>query len=295
MTQPLTNLISDILCGGEHFISGVQRSSDTSSLLSAIVHWAQVLQRDLGEIIAVVEPCLRQSILMSLIPAQAVDPSYQGSIDKAIDTHIKLLGLTLQHEELIVIRDICINVRRMQGLNRDTARRMSATIATLRGDRKLYLEVLNRQNKRCVWCGVELDAPGVKQTLEHVTPKHLGDDPVDGKNWAIACASCNFGKAHNLAWAASAQAHDYVSRSDFDSIKQLSLLHRWAVLMRTRKCIKCESLPLNTELWVYRRISTGLPIPANCSITCVSCAKIYSLEVLVPKWDPSEARGPLIL
>lgn len=289
MTTELSKVITNILCDGNHFISGVQSSSDNpSALVSALVQWGSILQRDLGEIIAVIEPCVRQSILMSLIPAQGVDPAYNGNIDKAINEHLMHLGLDLGAEERRVIRDICINVRKLHGLNSRAARNITMTIAELRGDSVFYKQILNRQQGRCIWCGVELASPNVKETLEHVAPKHLGDDPADGKNWAISCSSCNNGKSNILAWAACAEAHDYLSRKDFSTVNQITLLHRWAVLMRTRKCVKCEARPTQTELWVYRRVSTGLPIPANCSLSCINCASRLNLEILLPKWMDEE-------
>src|SRR5215813_5481820 len=146
MATELFKIITNILCDGNHFVSGVQSSSDNPShLVSALVQWGDALQRDLGEIIAVIEPCVRQSILMSLIPAQGVDPAYNGNIDKAINEHLTHLGLDLGEEERRVLRDICINVRKLHGLNSRTARRRTVTIAELRGDRVLYQQIMNRQ------------------------------------------------------------------------------------------------------------------------------------------------------
>jgi hypothetical protein len=85
-------------------------------------------------------------------------------------------------------------------------------VAQLRGQPVLYDLILTRQNGRCNWCGVELSPP-VRETLDHVAPKHYGDDLPDASNWALTRDSCNFGKADTLAWAASAEAHDFLSRS----------------------------------------------------------------------------------
>lgn len=297
MSAELTKIITDILCGGEHFVSGVQNSSVApANLIAALVEWGNLLQRDFGEIAAVIEPCIRQSILMSLIPAQAVDPSYSGSLDKAIEAHLNSLGLNLGKTERTVLRDICINVRKLHGLNKRQARAQMMGIASLRGDQTLYQQIRNRQNGRCIWCGVELSSTNVRETLEHVTPKHLGNDPSDGRNWALACSSCNGGKADVFAWAACAEAHDYLRRNDFSTVNEITLAHRWAVLMRTRNCANCGTPPKQAELWVYRRIATGLPIPANCSVSCLTCATDQKLEILLPKWPPEESkRGkPLI-
>lgn len=293
----LAKIISDILCGGEYFVSGVQKSSPSSAeLMTAIVYWAGKMRRDLSEIISVIEPCLRQSILMSLIPVRAIDPNYSGSIDAAIDDHLRELDLSLEPKEKVVIRNLCINMRRLHGLNAEQARARSMTIAQLRGNHTLYNTVFKRQNGRCLWCGVDLTSGQVRQSLEHITPKHIGDDPADGSNWGIACSSCNFGKEDALAWATRPAAHDYYGRNDFSALDEITLAHRWSVLIRSRRCVKCGASPKETELWVYRRVKTGLPIPSNCSVACVPCATSHRLEVLLPKWSQREdVRGKPII
>jgi hypothetical protein len=292
----LDTLISDILCGGDHFISGINNSSQNPAiLLTAIVEWAGRLNRDLTEVVSVVEPCVRQSILMSLLPAQAVDPNYRGSLDTSIRDHLASLGLSLGRDELRTLRNICINVRRLQQMGSTQARNLSTSIADLRADVRLYNAILDRQNGRCLWCGIDFSSPYVKESLEHVAPKHLGDDPQDGSNWAIACLSCNHGKSNSLAWAAKAEAHDFFQRNDFVRPNEISLAHRWSVLMRSRRCVSCGRNPKQTELWIYRRILTGLPIPANCAVTCPDCANSNSLEILRPQWAVGETNRVLPL
>jgi hypothetical protein len=134
---------------------------------------------------------------------------------------------------------------------------------------------------------VRLDAVGVKQSLEHVTPKHIGSDPLDGSNWAIACTSCNSGKADTFAWASASYAHDFLNRLDF-SLPRLGLPQRWSVLMRDRHCVKCGKGPEDAELWVYRRVATGLMIPANCGTVCDTCVKTDTVAVLTPNWEEKE-------
>jgi HNH endonuclease len=258
-----------------------------------MVRWADALGRSLGEIAAVIEPCLRQSVLMTLIPAKVFDARYTGTIDAAIREHVGALGITLSDDEVETLRDVCINARRLRGLDRRQARSRSASMATLRGNPTEHRRVRQRQNDRCIWCGVELTAPYITQSLEHVIPKHLGDDPADGKNWAISCQSCNEGKGDGLAWAATPQAHDYFSRNDFDDVNHLSLSHRFAVLRRSNRCEDCDAPPSMAELWVFRRVPTGLPVPANCGVICSGCAtRRPNVEILVPRWSATEAARP---
>src|SRR5262249_39726722 len=127
----------------------------------------------------------------------------------------------------------------------------------------------------------------------HVTPKHIGDDMPDAKNWALACHSCNFGKANSFAWAATPEAHDYVARGDFGARNEIALRHRWIVLVRTPRCGICNRKADEVDLWVYRRVATGLPIPAMCSTCCSDCAHSRGFDVPRPRWCPEEASRPL--
>jgi hypothetical protein len=226
---------------------------------------------------------------MSLLPAKAFDPRYAGSIDAAILDHVGALRIGLGDEELRVIRNICINVRRLRGLDSRAARARSKSLAEIRGNRALYSMLMDRQGQRCLWCGVDLRAANVMQTLEHFAPKHLGDDLTDASNWALSCASCNNGKGAVLAWSASGSAHDFLMRAGFENPDRVGLDGRWAVLVRARRCEFCGIEPLRAELWVFRRVKTGLPIPANCSATCGPCAKARGSEILQPQWLPEEA------
>jgi hypothetical protein len=145
-----------------------------------------------------------------------------------------------------------------------------------------------RQRDRCIWCGVEL-LPPVEETLEHYSPKHLGDDPPDSRNWAIACKTCNNGKGDALAWASMPEAHDYFGRTQLSGASRISQRHRWAVLMRHRKCVMCGIEPNQRELVIIKRVRTGLPIPANCAAVCRNCGVAHKSLVLTAEWAPEEA------
>lgn len=288
-SDALLQLIDDLLLGGDLFLSGLNRTTnDPTRLVSAAVDWANRLQRDLSEVIASIEPCLRQSILMSLLPAAAFDPNYQGSIERAVDDHLAALGIELPADHIIRLRDICLNAKKLQGMNAQTARNRSMSIAQLRGLPKAYQAIRARQSNRCIWCGTDLDNKHVTESLEHVAPKHIGNDAPDTTNWALACIACNQGKSDVMAWAARKSAHDYMGRTDFAVIHSISLQRRWSVLMRTGACDRCKSGPDQVELFVYRRIRTGLPIPSNCSAICGDCAGKTSVELIAVMWPPVE-------
>jgi hypothetical protein len=233
---------------------------------------------------------------MSLLPAEALDPKFPGSIDRAVDDHLTELGIKVSDEGRRVLRDTCINVRRLYGLNASEARNRTMSIAQLRGNRKLYQAIFTRQQGRCIWCGVPLSSPSVAQTLDHVVPKHLGDDHVDGRNWALSCSSCNSGKGDSFAWSARPEAHDFIGRNDISATRIIGLKHRWSTLMRDRRCEFCRAPTEHVELWVYRRVKTGLPVPVNCGVTCEGCARIETPEILTPMWIPQEVgRGLLAI
>jgi hypothetical protein len=128
----------------------------------------------------------------------------------------------------------------------------------------------------------------VKETLEHVSPKHIGNDLADGTNWALACLSCNHGKGDALAWSAVPWAHDSLSRTEFANGDEIGQRHRWVILRRSSRC-ECGATPGSMELWVYKRVRTGLPIPSNCGATCEGCAASRARDILRVRWCPEES------
>lgn len=282
-------LVESIFSRDSPLLEGLRVTSPTSSLLSAIVAWSGALDRELEEVVGAVEPCLRQSVLMSLLPAKAFDPSYADSYDKAIKEHLAALRVPETPELVARLRTLCINVIRLRGLSRDEARRQSMSMKALRADPDKHNEILSRQSERCYWCGVSLTATGVRQSLDHLVPKHLGDDPSDGSNWAITCTACNSGKEDVFVWAASAAAFDYVDRNDFGEVDLIGLKPRWCVLARDRVCRFCKHGPNKVELWAYRRVRTGLAIPSNCSTACSPCGRVRAVDFLRPRWPELES------
>ena len=239
---------------------------------------------------SVIQPCIRQSILISLIPSKALSNNIDQSIDLSIREHLNCLGLELSDIEINVLTDVCINIRKVQGMNATAARRSSLSLAELKGIPQKYAAIREKQNGRCIWCGVRLDNEYVELTLEHIVPKHIGDDVPSGVNWGLACNSCNNGKGDSLAWASSPWAHDYFGRNDFLIEGRITLKHRWSVLRRTNHCEKCFKTPKDVEIWVFRRIKTGLPIPSNCSSICLDCSSLDVIEILEPNFIGEEKK-----
>jgi hypothetical protein len=284
----LATLIDDILCGGKHFLGGVHRATGYFEFMQAASEWSTKIGRSLPSTLSVLEPCLRQSILMSLVPAAVFDANFEGTMASAVDEHASNLGISLSHEQRRAVVTLCINARKLMGVNSAAARRDSWTIGDVRSLPGEYQRLLDGQGGRCIWCGVEMNAVGVYATLEHLAPKHIGDDLEDGSNWAIACQSCNAGKGESFAWAAHPWAHDYFSRTDFANVNSIGLPQRFAVLRRTGRCDGCNREPKSVELHVYKLVPTGLPIPALCSASCSYCLSARGLTPIAPRWAAKE-------
>jgi hypothetical protein len=289
MNRAFSDLIADILSDGSEFLAGIHRTSESPTVLTeALVAWAGISKRSLADVIAPLEPCIRQSILMALLPAKAFGKSYTGSLDQAIVEHSKQLSIQLTTNQVRYLRNICVNIRKMRGMDSKQARNISKTIGSLKALPSLYKAIFDRQKGRCRWCGINLDNPAVSVTLDHIVPKHLGNDLPDGSNWALSCSSCNWGKGEMFAWGASGAAHDYMARLAFEDVSRLQLDQRWVVLMRDKQCKNCAATTRDRELFVHRKFPSGLPIASNCSTTCFSCASHHKYEVLIPRWHEVE-------
>ncbi len=287
--KELDRILLDILREDDLFLAGVHRSSeDFMQFIQGLTEWGSVSKRTLKECFASLEPCIRQSIVMSLIPAKAFDHNFNGSIDAAIDEHVANLGISLSSDQKARIRDICINVMAYKGLSAKEARDRTKGISYVRSRPLLLKRLSDRQNGRCLWCGVGLDNPHIELSLEHVAPKHIGGDHYSESNWALVCTSCNLGKKDTFAWPANSEAHDFLSRTDFADPFRLGLPQRWSVLMRDKSCSYCGVNSSKDELLVYRRLTTGLPTPSNCGVACRQCIATNALDLLDVRWSPQE-------
>ncbi|MCM5571084.1 hypothetical protein M6I34_11260 [Burkholderiaceae bacterium FT117] len=226
--------------------------------------------------------------MFTLIPEKALHAPANVSYDALIDEHLGELGIQISSESKAELRNLIINIAKLRGLTATAARAQVAKIGTLKSDYPLYTKVMGRQGGRCIWCGALFSDPNVEESLEHMLPKHIGDDPPEAKNWAIACLSCNAGKRDLLSWATSQFAFDFFERNDFQAVGQIGLTHRWIVLCRDGKCDGCGVSPSYAELFVYKRVRTGLSIPANCSTMCQACIRERMVAPLSVDWSPRE-------
>lgn len=289
-SEILDALVAEILEGDVYFLEGVRRrSSSWPTLFAALVDWSRKLGKPLEGLTAGIEPSIRQSILFSLIPEKALHPPANASYDALIDEHLRELQIQVSQEGRETLRDLVINIVRLRGLTTDAARAQTAKLGTLKADNELYLSVRARQGDRCIWCGVNLSDASVMESLEHMLPKHIGDDPPQARNWAIACTSCNSGKRDHVSWSTSPFAFDFFERNDFQVDGQISLTHRWTVICRDGRCGRCGALPSEAELFVYKRVRTGLSIPTNCATICGQCCVTYGIQPLGVAWDSREA------
>lgn len=284
----LQSIINDLLFSEIYFLDGIQRGFPYHTMIEAASQWGERFERALEETMSIVEPCLRQSIFMTLLPAAAFDDRDPRPYVDIIAEHLANIGVSLTDDQTAILVTTCVNINKLKGLSSRVARNRCNTIADVRSDAILFDQIVNRQGRRCVWCGISLFDPTVRMTLEHVVPKHIGDDVPDASNWAIACQCCNFGKSDALAWSSRPEAHDFMSRKAFGRPEEITPAHRWAVLRRSRECRKCKKTAIDVELGVTKVIKTGLPIPSNCHVVCVNCAEKEQVNLLKVAWDDEE-------
>lgn len=282
--------MQDVLRMDSHFLQGLQSGEDDlTALLYELSEHAGNLGMSAVKCKQLLAANLRQTLLMTLVPAGAFDASFSGSIDRAVSDHLATLGVTLSASQRQQLRDICINIRRLRHLSGTAARRASKSLGDLRAMPSTFTRIMSEQNQRCIWCGVLLASPNVKMSLEHMAPKHIGDDPNDGRNWAVACTTCNSGKGDLLSWASSPFANGYLRAKHFVNPRVVCIENRWIVLARDGRCDTCQQGPKSVELGIYRQISSGLPIPQHCAATCASCAATNGKEILTVDWDSQES------
>ena len=287
----LEELIDKILIHDSFLLGGVHSSEghDFMDMIHGVSEWSSKFNRELKDVTAIIEPCLRQSILMSLIPAEALEENFKGSYDTAIDEHLTNLNLVLMPKHKDKIRTIVVNLRALMGLSSPQARSKSMSISELRTLTSMHSQILLKQNNRCFYCGAEFLSGLVRETLDHIAPKHIGDDPVDGSNWVLACDSCNSGKSNVFSWAANQYAFDYINRSDIGRLSdEITLHHRWIILARDKKCKSCNVTPTQKELRIRKIIKSGLSIPSNCAATCDDCLINNGHSKLKPMWSEKE-------
>lgn len=286
-TQVLSELIEDTLSSGDSFLYGIQTSgTDVTKIAQALIRWCDVTNDGPKTLLKIVEPCLRQSIVMALLPSKGLDITYTGSIEAEVRNHLQHLNIQISDSSVLVLRDICVHARSLFGLTSGQARRRVSSMATLRGDQNLYNTIINRQGGRCVWCGVVLNNSDVQESLEHMAPKHIGGD--SSENWGIACVTCNNGKGAVLAWSTTPAAHGMLGRKELESPYQIAKSVRWVVLVRDGACISCQKTAVDVELWAAIRVPTGVPIPALCFTTCSVCAGTNQYVVPSVQWESRE-------
>ena len=281
--------LEEVLCSSPYFLQNVHSPIENLvALQGEISSLEKRLSLSLGKTNHAVGAILRQALLTLVIPAKAFDDTYTGSIDDALSEHLNELGIDISKDARVCVRNICLNVRKLRALDGTAARNATKKLSDIRTMGQTYNDILYRQNHRCIWCGVNLVSPNIKASLEHMAPKHLGDDMPDTSNWAIACTTCNSGKGETLAWSSSAFSLGFLRARHFVDPFSICGEVRWAVLVRDRKCDTCGVGPDLCELGVHLQVQTGLPIPLNCSTTCGNCATLHGKKLLKCQWDDKE-------
>ena len=117
----------------------------------------------------------------------------------------------------------------------------------------IFQNILKKQYSRCNICGETLQY-GLNMQLDHVLPWHLGDDPSDGSNWQFLCEHCNGGKGEFPYYSLTNYGFNSIRPNSED---RLMPQVRVAVLIRDGECVFTNKKPLETKLFVVKKIKSG--------------------------------------
>lgn len=154
----------------------------------------------------------------------------------------------------------------------DRSKRAKYTIGAVRLKHpRIYSEILQAQNHRCVFCGT-LFVDGENIHLDHILPYSLGgDDSAGGSNWQLLCPDCNEGKRDLFTvlqyygrqnWIYSLK-NWYPETERRENWKRFRLI----VLVRDGECKNCGRGPAQVQLKSINE-GSGLSIPSNMVCVC---------------------------
>lgn len=152
------------------------------------------------------------------------------------------------------------------------SRRAKYTIGTLREKHvRIYSEILQAQNHRCVFCGY-LFQNSENMHLDHILPYNLGgDDTVKGSNWQLLCADCNEGKGVSFTVLQYRGRQDwiYTLKNWYPETEERDNWRRFRlfVLVRDGQCIQCKRGPDQVQLTTLN-MGSGLSVPSNMVCVC---------------------------
>lgn len=179
-----------------------------------------------------------------------------------IREHLLSIGIHDRDEGLVdIIKRIGDHFYSCQNETNDRKR----SISDLRMNSRLYQKFLLQQNNRCNTCGTELDENN--QELDHIIPYKLLGDPLDGANWQILCSRCNSGKGGLFTPLQHNEFLNWIY--DKKDLEKVSDKLAFMLFVLDKRCHVCGIDVSKSELKVRKRISTGLTVASNMTVTCI--------------------------
>ena len=217
-----------------------------------------------------------------LIPERGVfRSSPHDPIKPLIRSHLSSLGLLVDEVIVDIIKELCDNICQTtpRSLTKSYGSLRKCGISDVRQKRKIYEELKNRQNNRCLVCGIIFGGDTV-ETLDHVIPWRLGGDPGNGANWQLLCAACNSAKGFYISSRMLPEYHNWYYLDVDDGLDDatrfgVSNRIRYVVLTEYPVCEQegCNRTSFDDELHVVPRSQSGLRIFGHLTTRCSIHAK----------------------
>lgn len=208
-------------------------------------------------------------LVFALLPAKALAarPNSLTFVKPLIREHLTALGIDASDDELLSILKRVVD--QFQQATWDLIRWKG--MSSLRIERRLYMEIRDRQADRCTVCGSRLVVE-CEETLDHVIPWKLLGDVSDGANWQILCALCNRGKREFMSALQSQAALNWLYTSNFKPTPPINISDeaRYVALTRSPGCAEagCKNTARTSRLTLSATVLTGLPIVAHQRVRC---------------------------
>jgi hypothetical protein len=214
-------------------------------------------------------------LIFGLMPARGlVRDRKDERIKPHIREHLASLGLGVDEDLVDIIKFVCDQYYSTQtkGSIGSSSRPRKYGLSDIKAlNRRLYQQMIRRQNQRCVVCGLILDH-ATEETLDHILPWRLVGDIPSGTNWQIVCQECNNGKR---AWFSALQSPEsinwiYAGHDQVIPHERPTLETRYVVLAQLAQCqiANCTHTASSARLHLVKCFQSGLAVADNLTILC---------------------------
>lgn len=214
-------------------------------------------------------------LVFGLIPSRAlVRAKRDERIKPYIREHMMYIGLEPDEALIDIVKAVAgqYYATQSEGSLGASTRPRKYGISDIKAlNRRLYQQMLLRQNSRCAICGLVL-SQAAEETLDHILPWRLIGDVPSGANWQILCQKCNSGKQ---AWFSALQSPEAINwiyaRHDQPIPSEIPTLEtRYIVLAQHGMCQApgCAIKPPTGHLILRKILQSGLAIADNLTLFC---------------------------